>query len=96
MRELIWLDSALDDAVRLREFIFKKNPSAARKAAEAIKEATSRLIETPLLGKPVKDLPQYRDFLTRFGAGGYVIRYRVHAESIYIVHMRHYREFDFR
>ncbi|EKD53906.1 MAG: plasmid stabilization system protein [uncultured bacterium] len=96
MREIVWLDSAVNDVVRLREFVAKENPSAAKKAAEATKDAAQRLIEAPLIGKPVKDLPQFRDLLTRFGAGGYVLRYRVHAETIYIVHIRHYREADFK
>ena len=96
MREIVWLDSAVNDVVRLREFIAKENPTAAKKAGQAIKEATQRLIEAPSTGKPVKDLPQYRDLLTRFGAGGYVVRYRGYAETIYIVHIRHYREADFK
>lgn len=95
MWELVWLESAVNDVVRLREFIAKENPHAAQKAALAIKESAKRLIEAPLIGKPAKDLPKYRDLLTRFGAGGYVIRYRVHDEMIYIVHVRHYREADF-
>jgi hypothetical protein len=53
-------------------------------------------METPSIGKPVDNLPPYRDLLTRFGAGGYVLRYRVHVETIYIVHSRHYREADFK
>jgi len=96
MREIVWLDSAVNDVVRLREFIAKENPTAAKKAAQAIKEAAQRLLEAPSIGKPVKDLPPYRDLLNRFGAGGYVVRYRVHAETIYIVHIRHYRETDFK
>ncbi|OGT57942.1 MAG: hypothetical protein A3F14_02245 [Gammaproteobacteria bacterium RIFCSPHIGHO2_12_FULL_43_28] len=96
MREIVWLDSAVNDVVRLREFIAKENPSAAKKAAEAIKDAAQRLIEAPSMGRPVKDLPQFRDLLTRFGAGGYVLRYRVHSETVYIVHIRHYREADFK
>lgn len=96
MREIIWLDSAVNDVVRLKAFITKENPSAAKKAAEAIKDAAQRLIKTPSIGKPVKGLPQFRELLTRFGIGGYVLRYRVHAETIYIVHIRHYREMDFK
>lgn len=77
-------------------FIAEENLSAAKKAADAIKDAAQRLIEAPSIGKPVKDLPQYRDLLTRFGAGGCVLRYRVNAETIYIVYIRHYREVDFK
>lgn len=95
MREIVWLDSAVNDAVKLKEFIAKENPVAARRAAAAIQEAAKVLMETPAIGKPVNNLPQYRDLLTRFGAAGYVLRYRVYAETIYIVHIRHYREADF-
>jgi len=96
MWKLIWLDSAVNDVVRLREFIIKANPDAAKRAASAIKDAANCLIETPSIGKPVKELIEYRDLLTRFGAGGYVIRYRVYLDTIYIVHVRHYREVDFK
>lgn len=96
MRKLVWLDSAVNDVVKLREFIVKENPYAAKRAAESIKDAAKRLIEPPSLGKPIKDLTEYRDLLARFGAGGYVIRYRVHLDTIYLVHIRHYREADFK
>jgi len=89
MREIIWLESAVNDVVRLKEFIAKENVEAARKAAKAIKDAAQGLMEVPSRGKPVKDLPQYRDLFARFGAGGYVVRYRVYEETIYIVHIRH-------
>ena len=95
MRKLVWLDSAVNDIVRLREFITKENSDAAKRAAEAIRDAANRLIEAPLIGKPVKDLAEYRDLLVRFGAGGYVIRYQVYLETVYIVYIRHYREASF-
>lgn len=96
MRKLVWLNSAVDDIARLREFLTKENPDAAKRAAVAIKNAVQRLIETPSIGKPVKELSDYRDLLIRFGAGGYVIRYRIYLDTLYIVHARHYRETDFR
>lgn len=96
MRELVWLDSAVDDVVRLREFLAKENPQAAKRAAEVIKKAVQRLNELPELGKPVEELLSYRDLFIRFGAGGYILRYRVHLDTIYIVHVRHYRELDFK
>ena len=95
MWKLVWLESAVKDVTRLRKVITKENPAAAKRAAEAIKEATKHLMETPSIGKPVNDLPQYRDLLSRFGASGYVIRYRVYLDTIYVVHVRHYRENNF-
>ncbi len=94
MWKLVWLDSAVNDVLRLRKFIAKENPAAAQRAAEVIKGAVTRLIETPSIGKPIQDLPEYRDLLVRFGAAGYVMRYRIYLDTIYVVHVRHYREVD--
>ncbi len=96
MRELVWLDSAVTDVVRLKDFIAKENPAAAKRAAEAIKEAAQQLMENAFIGKPVTNLFDYRDLFIRFGAAGYILRYRVHAENIYVVHIRHYRELNFK
>lgn len=95
MRGLVWLDSAVNDLARLREFIAEKNPGAAARAAKAIIQGAQLIAEQPTIGKPVSDLPDYRDQLIRFGAAGYVLRYRVHLDIVYAVHLRHYREFDF-
>ena len=32
------------------------------------------------------------DLLIRFGTAGYVLRYRIQMDTIYVVHLRHYRE----
>src|SRR5262245_21116987 len=96
MRELVWLDSAADDVVRLRDFIAKENPEAAKRAAKAIKDTAQRLIDFPEVGKPVQDLLQYRELFIRFGAGGYVLRYRIYSDIIYVVHIKHYRESSFQ
>ena len=95
MRELIWLDSAVTDLMRLREFIAAHNPQAAKSAAETIKTAAKKLQNLPNIGKPAEDLPSYRDLKIRFGAAGYVMRYKIHQDNIYIVHIRHYRESGF-
>ena len=96
MQELVWLDSALNDLVRLREFVAQENPGAARRIAETIQEAVQRLISFPDSGKPVKELIHYRDLFIRFGAGGYVVRYRIYCDVIYIVYIKHYREVGFK
>lgn len=96
MRDLVWLDSAVEDVARLREFIAKENPKAAKRAAEVIKNTVQNLIDFPDIGKPVQDLPYYRDLFIRFGASGYFLRYRVHTDIIYIVHVRNYRELAYK
>lgn len=96
MRELVWLDRAVNDIVRLRQFIEPHNPNAAEKAAKTIKNAAKRLRAHPNIGKPIEDLPDYRDLGIRFGASGYIMRYRVFEKVIYVVHIRHYRESGFK
>jgi plasmid stabilization system protein ParE len=93
---LVWVNSAVDDLERLRIFLAKENPDAAKRAAIAIKQAVNHLVTHPFIGKPVTDLPDYRDLFIRFGAGGYLLRYRSHENSAYILQIRHYREEDFQ
>lgn len=95
MRKLIWLNSSVNDLARLRKFIAQENLKAAKDAADVIKAAAQRLKEQPAIGKPIQDLPNYRDLFVRFGAGGYILRYRINLDVVYIVHVRHYRENDF-
>jgi len=95
MPRIIWLASAIDDLERLRAFIAGENSEAAKRAAKSIQNAAMRLEDFPLAGKPINYLPEYRDLVCRFGTGGYVLRYRIYADAIYIVHIRHCREFDF-
>ena len=81
--------------IRLRDFIGEKNLTAANKVAEKIIEATNKLSQHPRLGKPVTDLPAYRDLAIPFGARGYILRYRISEDVLYIVHVRHYQENTF-
>ena len=43
------------DLSRLRELIGAHNPAAARRAASRIKGTAQKLVELPLLGRPVTD-----------------------------------------
>ena len=92
---VVWLTSAVEDLRRLRKFIQEHHPKAASQAANKLQEAAKTLSEYPSLGKPVIDLPEYRELGIRFGVGGYLLRYRVHTEKVYVVHLRHYRESPF-
>ena len=94
--QVVWLDSAVNDLVRLREFIEKNNPIAANKAAHKIIEVAKMLEEQPELGKPAKDLPTYRDLNIKFGMRGYILRYRIYEDILYVVQLRHHRESGFK
>lgn len=91
---LKWLPEAVADLVRLREFIRVHNPDAAQRAAKRILEAAHKLLELPLLGRPVLtiDRPQLRDLFIPFGQAGYWMRYTFTDDQIMIVRVWHGRE----
>jgi hypothetical protein len=49
----------------------------------------------PGLGITVEDLPGFYDIVIKFGVRNYLLRYRIHGETIYIVALRHGREAGF-
>jgi plasmid stabilization system protein ParE len=93
-RRLIWLPEALQDLVRLRDFIGVHNPSAAQRAAHRIREAVRRLPDHPLIGRSVPDIERHilRDLFIPFGQAGYWLRYAVRDDEIIIVRIWHGRE----
>ena len=90
-----WLPPAIHDLQRFRDFILPHSQAAAHRAIQVIKGAVTLLHANPGLGKPVEDLPDYHDFIIPFGAAGYVLRYRIRGDVIYIVAVRHGKEAGF-
>jgi toxin ParE1/3/4 len=91
---LSWLPEALNDLIRLREFIHVHNPAAAGRAANRIRETVGKLPDNPLIGKSVDDIDgqTLRDLFIPFGQGGYWLRYQVRQDDILIVKIWHGRE----
>ena len=93
--QIAWLPSAINDLQRLRLFIAEQNPAAAQRAVALIKEAVALLTANPFAGKTPEDLPDYHDIIIPFGAAGYVLRYRIQHETIFIVALKHAKEAGF-
>ena len=92
MAKVVWLPEALQDVVRLYEFLIEKSPEAAAKAAERIGHGARQLEHYPELGQPMEDGVRRQVFL-HLGAGTYVIRYRFDREgNVVIVRVWHSRE----
>lgn len=85
MSEVTWLPEALQDIERLYHFLDPKNPRAARNAALCIKAAAEQLADFPEIGQPLNDGSQRRELFTAFGAGAYVLRYRIDPQGIPVV-----------
>ena len=87
-----WLAPALDDIRRLYEFLLEKDPGAAGRAVRAIRVGSSRLVDAPEIGRPLADGTGRRELLIPFGVGAYVLRYRVHDETVVVIRVWQSRE----
>lgn len=96
MPRVIFAPTAIRDIERLRAFLRSKNPSAAKRAGEAIVQGVQGLGLHPHMGRLIDDLPeQYRDWPIDFGSSGYVARYRVDDDAVTILAVRHQKEAGF-
>jgi toxin ParE1/3/4 len=84
---------AVEDVERLRTFLDRANPDAARRALALIWTAVERLQEFPALGMPTDD-PDIRQIVVRFRTSGYIVRYAILAETadVLITRVWHGRE----
>ena len=89
MKGLKWLPEARDDLRRLYDFIAPHSPDAASRAVETLLTAAESLLEFPEKGRPWEGERWGRELQVRFGARGYVIRYRLFEDRIFIMRVWH-------
>ena len=93
MPPLRFSPQAIEDLIRLRNFLAEKSISAANRAIDTIAAKIENLPSRPEGFKPVEDYPELRDMIIKFGAGSYIARYRyVRGNDIVILRIRHGRE----
>ncbi|ARC36885.1 type II toxin-antitoxin system RelE/ParE family toxin [Paracoccus yeei] len=93
MPRVIFAPAAVRELQRLRDFLRTRSLDAARRAGEAIRQGVAILGTHPRLGRMLDDLPeQFREWLIDFGDSGYVARYRIEAETVTILAIRHQKE----
>ncbi|MHC1550718.1 type II toxin-antitoxin system RelE/ParE family toxin [Phyllobacterium sp. K27] len=86
---------AFADVQRLYRFLTPKDTDAARRAVKAIRAGVKILAHQPRIGRPVEDMdPEFREWLIEFGNSGYVALYRLDAEAVSILSVRHQRRWD--
>jgi plasmid stabilization system protein ParE len=96
MSQVKYAPAAIRDIERLRKFLRSKNPVAAKRAGEAIKNALKILGQQPQIGPAADDMPpEYREWLIDFGDSGYVARYRFDGDAVTILSVRHQKEIDY-
>jgi plasmid stabilization system protein ParE len=93
MPRLIWSPPALQDVQRLHRFLAEKNPDAARRAVQAIRQGVKLLATQPGIGRPAEDMePEFREWLIDFGDSGYVAVYRYDGRTAVLLALWHQRE----
>lgn len=90
---LVLSRAALDDLVRLRDFLIRANPTAAQRAVSAISMAIDTLVSLPERGKPIGNVG-LRELIVPFGRSAYVVRFLPDRKrgEIVIVRVWHSRE----
>ena len=88
----IWLPEARADVQRLFDFLVEAGPSNAAAALRIIRGGAARLLEHPRIGRRMDDETERRELILPFGAGVYVLRYRIEGETIVILRVWHGRE----
>jgi len=88
----IWLPEAKADLDRLHTFLLDINPASAAKALQAILDGSKDLQAHPRTGRPMDDDTERREFFIPFGAGAYVLCYRIFGGQTIIVRVWHSRE----
>ena len=98
MPRVIVTDGAAIGLERCRQVLAKKNPRAARRAArraaDAIKQALTRLGEYPDIGRSYPHVQGLRELLIAFGDSGYVAPYRHEPakDAVFVLAFRHQKE----
>jgi plasmid stabilization system protein ParE len=94
---LIWTLRAVTHVQRLHRFLVDKDADAARRAIKAIRAGVKVLARQPGTGRPLDDLgPEFREWLIDFGDSGYVVLYRVDAQEVSLLAIRHQKEAGYR
>jgi addiction module RelE/StbE family toxin len=81
-----WSPTAVSDLKSIRDYIAKDNPTAARKVAARIKEATNRLMNFPFSGRAGR-VPGTRELV--IPGTSYIAAYAVHDDGVEIAAVLH-------
>jgi plasmid stabilization system protein ParE len=93
---LIWSPRALADLDRLHRFLAERDPMAARQAIGAIRAGLRPIATFPEAGRPVAGMdPAFRERWITFGAGGYLVLYRLDGPRMVVLAVRHGRELGY-
>ena len=84
MSQIEWLPEALADLKRMHDFLVVKDVVVATRAIARLRQTAALLESTAELGRPMKD-GAGRELVVMFGAGSYVLRYRIARSGVVVV-----------
>ena len=92
MVKIVYSQNAVNDLVRLTDFLIEADIYVASETVDLIEEAVSILNRHPLIGRAVDE--EIRELVISRGATGYVALYSFeeHKNAILILAIRHQRE----
>ncbi len=92
MARLVFAPRALQDLLRLADFLVDTSPQWAEESAPLILDGLEALKHHPLIGRPVESA--LREFLISRGRTGYVALYRYNpaTDVVLVLGFRHQRE----
>lgn len=95
MVKIVYTQNAVNDLVRLTDFLIEVDIKAASETINLIEDAISILERHPLIGRAVDE--EIRELVISRGATGYVALYsdEEHKNVILILAIRHQREAGF-
>lgn len=85
---LVYTDDAIEDLMRLREFIAVHNPLVAGRIAAELVSKIELLTDFPKLGTPVELAPM-PDTVRDMVFGKYIVRYSIHPSTIIVLRVWH-------
>jgi toxin ParE1/3/4 len=89
MIRLRWSNLALDDLASIRDYLLQRDPDAARRVIEAIRDRARLLKKHPMAGPPL-DIGDTRKLtVPRYP---YVIIYRVMKDEVVVTRVHHAAE----
>lgn len=91
-RRIVWSGEAISDAERLFGFLDQIDPMVTNKAASVIFSRVKSLAELPNMGRLSSNQGNTRELIITYGAGAYIIRYRLELNIVVIIRVWHTRE----
>jgi len=94
--QVIYTLQSQADIQRCYRFLFDRDVRAAIEAIRTIRHALHTLEQHPEAGRPAKDRPaEFREWIIKYGESGYVALYRFDGQRVYILAVKHQKEFGY-